>query len=46
MSFPTEDARHEPTERLGKREDDHQKEQDLKPAIVCHGQNFSGRSIA
>jgi len=44
--FAIEYAGHERAQRFGDREHHQQKEQDLEPAVVCHGQNFSGRSIA
>ena len=44
--IPIENTRHERAQRFCERQHNQQKEQDLEPAVVCHGQNFSGRSIA
>ena len=44
--FAVEYARHERAQRFREREHHQQEEENLEPSVVCHGQNFSGRSIA
>ena len=41
-----EDSRHEAPERHRHGRDRREEQQDLEPPVECHGQNFSGRSIA